>query len=360
VLWVDALCINQEDVLERNQQVAQMSSVYRSSKLTLIWLGLQTEADISCINILQQIETIKQNIYDDGWKDHVYHRDLTRHWIIVKAFQQSGHIDAIFASMEAFFSKSWFRRVWVVQELLLSPEIQICCGPKVIPADAIGLLSEFCDSQKGRMLRDMNVNLHDRLSTLSHFSYSRPVVLSLVDFAGMAASSQLEASDERDYVYGFLGLLDSEKNSTLWPDYTLDLADVFRDAMVASLDDAFRENEEDEQWMHFWHLLALANILRPSPEKLFSSWTIYFPSTPNNIWNFLSFVDLFSASKHAELTYSFGGANSSSDIASRRYVVSSIPVISAYALEVMAIVCNIGDYNHVNHRLVIMSNSKIP
>lgn len=39
LLWVDAICINQEDVPERNHQVALMSRIYSQSKTTLIWIG---------------------------------------------------------------------------------------------------------------------------------------------------------------------------------------------------------------------------------------------------------------------------------------------------------------------------------
>ncbi|RYP46365.1 hypothetical protein DL768_007428 [Monosporascus sp. mg162] len=38
-LWVDAICINQQDVLERNQQVARMGILYRNANFVLSWLG---------------------------------------------------------------------------------------------------------------------------------------------------------------------------------------------------------------------------------------------------------------------------------------------------------------------------------
>ncbi|KAF2445504.1 HET-domain-containing protein, partial [Karstenula rhodostoma CBS 690.94] len=43
VLWVDALCINQDDVEERSEQVAMMGSVYSYASGVLIWLGNDTE-----------------------------------------------------------------------------------------------------------------------------------------------------------------------------------------------------------------------------------------------------------------------------------------------------------------------------
>lgn len=37
--WIDAICINQDDIAERNSQVQIMGSIYKSSQKTLIWLG---------------------------------------------------------------------------------------------------------------------------------------------------------------------------------------------------------------------------------------------------------------------------------------------------------------------------------
>ncbi len=41
-LWVDALCINQDDIDERNQQVARMGTIYSSAKNVLVYLGPAT------------------------------------------------------------------------------------------------------------------------------------------------------------------------------------------------------------------------------------------------------------------------------------------------------------------------------
>jgi hypothetical protein len=39
VLWVDALCINQEDTTERNHQVKQMGAIYQKAERVVVWLG---------------------------------------------------------------------------------------------------------------------------------------------------------------------------------------------------------------------------------------------------------------------------------------------------------------------------------
>ena len=39
LLWVDAICINQQDVEERNDQVARMADIYKSAEKVIVWLG---------------------------------------------------------------------------------------------------------------------------------------------------------------------------------------------------------------------------------------------------------------------------------------------------------------------------------
>jgi hypothetical protein len=39
VIWIDALCINQDDFLERNQQVTMMGRIYSSCREVIMWLG---------------------------------------------------------------------------------------------------------------------------------------------------------------------------------------------------------------------------------------------------------------------------------------------------------------------------------
>lgn len=43
LLWIDAICINQQDVDERSAQVAIMHDIYSSSKGTISWLGPSIE-----------------------------------------------------------------------------------------------------------------------------------------------------------------------------------------------------------------------------------------------------------------------------------------------------------------------------
>jgi hypothetical protein len=63
-LWIDAVCINQEDIAERNAQVSRMAQIYRRATRVSIWLGEtagQASAaayyDTQSMEFLAQIDT---------------------------------------------------------------------------------------------------------------------------------------------------------------------------------------------------------------------------------------------------------------------------------------------------------------
>ncbi|KUJ15542.1 uncharacterized protein LY89DRAFT_588051, partial [Mollisia scopiformis] len=39
LIWVDALCINQEDNCEKGRQILRMGDIYKQSQKTIAWLG---------------------------------------------------------------------------------------------------------------------------------------------------------------------------------------------------------------------------------------------------------------------------------------------------------------------------------
>lgn len=62
-IWVDSLCINQDDELERNSQVRQMAEIYQNASGVMIWLG---EADSTSRLAMDLITKIVQSSY--SWR----------------------------------------------------------------------------------------------------------------------------------------------------------------------------------------------------------------------------------------------------------------------------------------------------
>jgi hypothetical protein len=51
-LWVDAICINQADISERNAQIRLMSNIYRSALCVLAYVGAESETDALAFDAL--------------------------------------------------------------------------------------------------------------------------------------------------------------------------------------------------------------------------------------------------------------------------------------------------------------------
>jgi Heterokaryon incompatibility protein (HET) len=117
ILWIDALCINQEDDSEKSRQVAIMGSIFESARNVVIWLGPRSDDSDFAMSTISSLHGIADfdHIGEEGWK-----------------------------ALENLFSRAWFKRIWVVQEFKRGREIFFQCGKKSFNWDDAGLaLKEF-------------------------------------------------------------------------------------------------------------------------------------------------------------------------------------------------------------------------
>lgn len=111
LIWIDAVCINQENVQERNHQVDQMREVYSSAASVIVWLG-EDEADV-------------------GPAFRALYRSARL------GFQQDEDLDAFTSEAEGrslikLFQRPYWKGVWTVQEFVLAQEIEMLCGHLVL------------------------------------------------------------------------------------------------------------------------------------------------------------------------------------------------------------------------------------
>ena len=65
-LWIDALCINQNDIEERNRQVKRMRSIYEQAVGTVSWLGEAVDEMGEAIVMLQSLTVYQINTRDEA------------------------------------------------------------------------------------------------------------------------------------------------------------------------------------------------------------------------------------------------------------------------------------------------------
>ena len=121
-LWVDAICINQEDLVERNIQVPLMANIMESAKHVCIWLGEEDEDShlaFSPYHRVLEFHDIQRLISDDL---------MLRQSIALSGLAQ----------------RRWFHRRWCLQDVCKAKEATLYCGTHTMAwttfADVITLI----------------------------------------------------------------------------------------------------------------------------------------------------------------------------------------------------------------------------
>ncbi|PMD45975.1 HET-domain-containing protein [Hyaloscypha variabilis F] len=112
-MWIDAICINQEDISERNHQVMQMGIIYSQASRTIVWLGL---ADSQTELAFQACKSHAEN----GLSHEAAY--LHRNNLVLN------FDDDELKAINSLCSREYWGRLWIIQEVLLAKHVQIYSG----------------------------------------------------------------------------------------------------------------------------------------------------------------------------------------------------------------------------------------
>ncbi|KAF2825729.1 hypothetical protein CC86DRAFT_34321 [Ophiobolus disseminans] len=130
-LWIDAICIDQNNMDEKSQQVNQMGDIYRKSGRTLIWLG----SSKTYPRPLSALEAATRSARTDSWRDSVDRIGDTKN-LGEEPNEIQDEDERIHWPQQADFREilnlPWFQRRWVIQEVALSPRPRVVFGHDVM------------------------------------------------------------------------------------------------------------------------------------------------------------------------------------------------------------------------------------
>ena len=125
-LWIDAICINQRDDVEKGQQILLMGQVYEKADTVLCWLGELSLLRLRALKFLQSLA--------EEAPKYLKPEPLECYWTVLNDELVPG-VDVNFvmeaaleAHVEAIYENDWFTRLWIVQELALARSPIITCG----------------------------------------------------------------------------------------------------------------------------------------------------------------------------------------------------------------------------------------
>lgn len=226
-LWVDAVCINQDDIAERNLQVRKMKMIYERAEQVLAWIGAADEYSDQAIDLLHHATDFLTP--DDYLARYMYFQpDETENWEKRRTIR----------GLARLLDRPYWRRVWVRQEIAVAKEIIVLCGDRRL---TWATFVDGCD----RLPMDLFEPFVAEVSAYTSSYYEICDMDSLreqveaegyVAFAAMLLHAKTcEATDLRDKVYGILSLAPALVTEQLQPDYSLDYKVVYREATISEL-----------------------------------------------------------------------------------------------------------------------------
>ncbi|RYP57804.1 hypothetical protein DL770_010581 [Monosporascus sp. CRB-9-2] len=241
IIWIDAICINQNDTEERNRQVQSMAKIYAKASRVVVWLEEATagngqmhgKAITDGDRALEELRAAA-----DGQLSESLDSETNQQTIL------------------SLLQRSWFQRIWVLQEVAAARHILIMCRSAEIDGyafclglNASNLASHDSDIRsrirsaayliKGAIFRPQHVtNGSDR------FSLNIRPLGELVDMY-----HNRKATDRRDKVYALLGMnSDDHIAAGLSPDYGILWKDLFHRLIKFLIgEQAFVETWEEKE-----------------------------------------------------------------------------------------------------------------
>lgn len=226
-LWIDAICIDQQNEDERSRQVHFMAEIYRSAENVLVWLGNEDDStplafallkDLPDLSDDEQISMDPSIIHASPPGSEIPLRNLT-HW----------------QSLSRLFRRAWFNRAWVIQEVVFSNEVIVICGSHTLEWKRMAAASHILTKSNWNSFLHSS-ELHDR--SLEMFPwYDSPTRIAASQRAiaagsrngllhALIRSRKARCSDPRDKVYSQLQL----GNAKLYPLYNIGTKEVYINA----------------------------------------------------------------------------------------------------------------------------------
>jgi len=238
LLWIDAICINQDDLAERRQQVELMTDVYKNAKRVLVWIGEQPATSTGTFDTIHLLDQtcralkVEENENVDEMNS-VPDTTVLTNGVWLEQLPE----DPVWPSvLDVLASRTYFTRLWTVQEVALSDEskTQVLCGSKSCPwlvfYNAV-VLVQSCRVLRQTIAADKLAYLIRVVNLRSMQSVLRDNALSMFNCVARTEEQQSQVKVTRDRVFALLGMfLDHTQKSLSLLNYKTPVTEIFQTA----------------------------------------------------------------------------------------------------------------------------------
>jgi ankyrin repeat protein len=222
VLWIDALCIDQNNDAERGEQVQQMGSIYSEAERVIIWLGEATYDTDYVMRHMKQLE--KEGIKHSSNAQNISDKQWVNIWLAVVHCLRADQKDLLVEGLRSLLRRSWFKRVWIIQETVNARVAEIVCGGKSVSASIFALMPSLLEITPDLHCQPILEIMPGPHRNNSWWVKKRDLYTLLVKFC------KSEATDHRDNIYALLGISsDACDTNLLKANYEKNLQDIIFD-----------------------------------------------------------------------------------------------------------------------------------
>ena len=220
-LWIDAVCINQNDVAERNYMVSIMDRIFSEAELVYAWIGEDDMEARAAFEFLNRAFSLLPQSDED--KPREFTDQLLR----------DGTEEANWDAVLQLCQRPYCYRLWVIQEVILAKSVLVCCGALEMDLDRLhdfgeGLRSAIrnCHDENIKYPTSASAIIQTAPASLIEVRRSweqRQGSLPLTLNSFFARFPDALCEDPRDAVFGYLGVVrDLKQYRQQLVDYNLD------------------------------------------------------------------------------------------------------------------------------------------
>lgn len=213
--WIDAICINQENVHERNHQVRMMKEIYTQATEVYVWLGPEADDSDLVMEFLTRQSTKPLRAKGPGYLP-LWDRRTAK-------------------ALSDLCDRPYWRRMWIIQELLHARKITILCGTSRSnwsDLEALYLKLETIQNTHWFAHHDFHIQVKQSAAATMiwqrahwrHPDTPAPRLSRLIEIF-----RDWQCTHLRDKVFALVGMASPE--SAIIPDYTMTPQDVYHAVM---------------------------------------------------------------------------------------------------------------------------------
>lgn len=231
--WIDALCINQQDDRgEKSIQIPLMREIYSRAQQVVIFLGVESAGSDAIPCLLDRIDRAYDLCRDAGYEEPMTTLPVNKY----ELFELPSRDDQIWESFGSLLNRSWFTRIWVIQEVTLATSVELICGRWSVPwtwflsvvfrSLSLGLTG-FSDKPDSGIMGNTSFSIEQ----LIFLNSLKPGGLQfvpgkLIDLLHQARLAH--ATKPEDYCYGMIGLARELDDPNFAIDSSLPVETVYR------------------------------------------------------------------------------------------------------------------------------------